>query len=81
METKVSSFNAENQMDGAEEKIDKSTTTGQIEEETKVVLLEEYFAKDAEEENYAKQNEEEEVQVQKAKEIKEGTCQINLLVD
>ena len=81
METEVSSFNAESQVDAPEEKLDKSTTEGQMEEETKTMSMEDYFAKDTEGETSTKQNEGEEAPVQKAKETKEGTCQTNILED
>ena len=67
VETEVSSFNAENQMDIAKEKEDQCTTKGQIEEETKVVSVEDYFVKDAEAETSTKENAQEESQGQNDK--------------
>ena len=75
METEVSSFNEESQVDAADEKLDKGTKEGQIEEEIKTMSVEDYFTKDAEGATSTKQPKEEEAQVQKGKETQDGTCQ------
>ena len=63
METEVSSFNEESQVDATDEKLDKGTKKGQIEEEIKDMSVEDYFAQDAQGATSTKQTEEEETKV------------------